>query len=298
MSNYKQNIEQKTHYLQETLLPYLHNVLVAKIDVNISKINDAIVKLKDKGVDLEKIMSKALEDDVARLHEHEQAAIDSAVRKAVEDDQLKLQQVEVKAAQALQDAQQKSFFNVVHGYYQATFGKIIACMHQGIVAVQEYMHDLVHTITTYFGRKSVQQKIVADTVTEKIEENGVAHQETQHQSDAHQDHEAVQAEQDRSHVLDEQSASTDTVTSESVSQAPVVQNEQTAKSTTVVALSDVKDIKVADVKKTTSDDSHVVYRMGKAILDLFMAIIMTLYNYVVQFFTLLMKFSAYIMSGN
>jgi hypothetical protein len=124
MNNYKQNVEQKITYLKNTLLPYLHNVLVAKIDMNIAKINQSLQDLKTKGIDVQKIMSKTQEDDMIVLQEKEKAAAQVAVRKALEEEEKKSQEVQDQLKEQLKQAQQESFSHVVNSYYQATVGRI------------------------------------------------------------------------------------------------------------------------------------------------------------------------------
>lgn len=124
MNNYKQNVEQKITYLKNTLLPYLHNVLVAKIDMNIAKINQSLEDLKTKGIDVQKIMSKTQEDDMIVLQEKEKAAAQVAVRKALEEEEKKSQEVQDQLKEQLKQAQQESFSHVVNSYYQATIGRV------------------------------------------------------------------------------------------------------------------------------------------------------------------------------
>ena len=87
MSNFKDNIDQKNNYLRNTLLPYLHNTLVAKIENNIAQIKDSIKKLKDKGVDLHAMMESYQKIDigVASSREKELSQI-NADKKAPKED--------------------------------------------------------------------------------------------------------------------------------------------------------------------------------------------------------------------
>ena len=197
MNNYKQNIDQKTSYLKATLLPYLHNVLVAKIENNIAKITETIEALKTKGIDLEKIMSKSQEDDVTQLHAREKEAADIAVKKALEEAAIKSNEAAAKSAQELEEANNKSFSNVMNHYYEATIGKVVGFVHQGFVAtavdavgehvksysypvathlhhgvtaIREYMHHLVEYVMAYFGNKSAIKDVVKEKIAEKIEE--------------------------------------------------------------------------------------------------------------------------------
>ncbi|MBV8661323.1 MAG: hypothetical protein JO129_04225 [Candidatus Dependentiae bacterium] len=211
MSNYKQNIDQKNSYLKTTLLPYLHNALVVKIDTNIEKINAAIETLKNKGIDLEKIMSKSQDDDVAKFHDREKEAAEIAVRKALEEEEIKEKQAAEKAAQALAQAEYNSFSNVTHRYYDATVGKAVGFLHQSytfisqlsaveyiskfiktysypvltylygiVIACINYLHNLVESTMHYFVKAKVSKKVeekvekIQETLSEKLEEKAEA----------------------------------------------------------------------------------------------------------------------------
>jgi hypothetical protein len=201
MNNYKQNIDQKITYLKNTLLPYLHNVLVAKIDMNISKINQSMNDLKTKGIDLQKIMSKTQEDDILALHEREKAATQVAVRKAVEAEEKKSQEIAEKLEQKIKEAEKKSFTNVVNEYYGSTLGKFADFFHTGylgasidyvgsfftgffksysypvityvyhsVLAAQAYMKNLVVRLMMHYGGKQAVQAVVAEKIEKKIEQ--------------------------------------------------------------------------------------------------------------------------------
>lgn len=201
MNNYKQNIDQKITYLKNTLLPYLHNVLVAKIDMNVSKINQSMNDLKAKGIDLQKIMSKTQEDDIVALHEREKAATQVAVRKAVEAEEKKSQEIAEKLEQKIKEAEKKSFTNVVNEYYGSTLGKIANFFHTGylgasidyvgsfftgffksysypvityvyhlVLAAQAYMKNLVTRLMIHYGGKQVVQAVVKEKIEQKIEQ--------------------------------------------------------------------------------------------------------------------------------
>lgn len=141
MNNYKQNVEQKITYLKNTLLPYLHNVLVAKIDMNIAKINQSLEDLKTKGIDVQKIMSKTQEDDMIVLQEKEKAAAQVAVRKALEEEEKKSQEVQDQLKEQLKQAQQESFSHVINSYYQATIGRV----------AHVFDNDYINTSLAYIG---------------------------------------------------------------------------------------------------------------------------------------------------
>ena len=205
MNNYKQNIDQKITYLKNSLLPYLHNVLVAKIDTNIAKINQSMAELKTKGVDLQKIMGKTQEDDLTDLHKREKEATDLAVRKALEEEEKKDQeerkQQQERFERKLKEAENKSFSNIAHGYYQATIGKVVNFFHQGytgmsidyigsffsgfftsysypvitycyhtILAAKNYVENTAAKLMIHYGVKPAVKAKVVEKIEEKIEQ--------------------------------------------------------------------------------------------------------------------------------
>ncbi len=314
MNNYKQNIDQKSNYLKTTLLPYLHNVLVAKVEMNISKINQAVATLKTKGIDLEKIMSKTQEDDLTKIHAREKEAAEIAVKKALEAEEKKAKEIAKTAANALEEANKKSFNNVVHHYYQATIGKIVDFVYQGfvgnvidtvsfyvksysfplatyaysgIMSVKAHMQNIVRHIMIYFGSEEAITKIVeekaevkehvADKVKEKIEEKLAAVHE---KSDDNQDEKKSE---------------------EVKSDQPVADDIKKIEPVSVVSKSDDKSAVVQSLQKEEKQQqSHAsgLYHVLKTIFDLITTIIISIYNCILQFFKLLMSFAAYIMSGN
>jgi len=188
MSNYKQNIEQKIQYLKSTLLPYLHNVLIAKVEMNISKINVAMSKLRSKGIDVAKIMNDNEDTDIIRLHNRQKKETQIAVEKALEEEQAKAKQAAQIAKEALDQANKKSFSNVVNGYYKATIGRFMDALkikyliqglqYSGQIAtnftwpffvmiynqmlnIRWYMHHVVVSIMNYFHKKPSAQVIPA-----------------------------------------------------------------------------------------------------------------------------------------
>jgi hypothetical protein len=205
MNNYKQNIDQKITYLKNSLLPYLHNVLVAKVDTSIAKINQSMADLKTKGVDLQKIMGKTQEDDLTDLHQREKEATDLAVRKALEEEEKKDQedrkQQQERFERKLKEAQEKSFSNVAHGYYQATIGKVVSFFHQGytgmsidyiesffsgffrsysypvitycyhtILAAKNYVENTAAKLMIHYGGKPAVKAKIVEKIEEKIEQ--------------------------------------------------------------------------------------------------------------------------------
>ena len=310
MNNYKQNIDQKSSYLKSTLLPYLHNVLVAKVEMNITKVNEAIEVLKKKGIDLEQIMSKSQEEDIAQLHAREKIAADIAVRKALDEANAKSKEAAEKAAKSLEKAEAKSFDNVVHRYYEATIGKIVAFFHEGFfgtaidaagnrvasysypiarfvydgfVSLKVYMHDFMQYIMSLFGNKPKKINVVKTEskghVVDASEEKAIEKNDENHEDVAlHQDVEK----------------------SKDVSSEPVHALQDASVITPSVASVD-KNVAVQSIENNHDEkpqDTHSFYRVFTTIIDLICTIIVSIYNCVLQFFKLLMSFSAYIMSGN
>jgi hypothetical protein len=352
MDNYKQNIDQKNNYLKSTLLPYLHNVLVAKVEMNISKINDAVEKLKAKGIDLEKIMSKSQDDDIIQLHAREKSTADIAVKKALEEEQAKSKEAADKAAKALEEANQKSFSNVMHRYYEATIGKIVGFVHQGfvgasidsvvkhvksysfpvathvhhgVVAVRVYMQDLVQNIMIYFGGKRAVKAAIAEKIVEKMENKD-------HLADAikekiaekvNEHHDAAAKAEDKVSETKTPEVKADVALVVAAPTTAVVNVDKTPEaavtpspsipaeaSTTpvvsaLVSTTPVADASVAvqamkndDDNNTKPESENSFYKVFTTILDLIGTVIMSVYNCILQFFKLLMSFSAYVMSGN
>lgn len=283
MSNGKQNIEQKYSYLQSTLLPYLHNVLVAKIETNISKINQALATLKSKGLDFEKILNKHQEDDVAQLEAREKSAVDLAVKKAIEDEELKYKQAADKAAKDLEQARKNSFSSVVHHYYASTVGKIVSFVHQGFVgkAIDSiayyvklcgtYWYDFFNQLIGYVVGKKTTTKVTGES--SKKDEQGK---------------DSAEKAPEMNDTMKSQSSTPSEPTAPSTNTAARPSDES------VVVQAILEDARVQQEEPTVSGG----YRLFKALLDLCWTIIMSLYNCVMQFFKFLMYFSAYIMSGN
>lgn len=173
MNNYKQNIDQKSNYLKSALLPYLHNVLVAKVENNIAKINDAIAALKNKGVDLEKLMRKSQEDDVSQLHVREKSAVEIAVKNALEAEQAKAEQIAKKAQQDLEKEKNKNIVNIMYNYYHITMDKVISFLHQGYTILPcDFMSKCVtsysYPVGTYIYHKLLAARLCMHTFVEQI----------------------------------------------------------------------------------------------------------------------------------
>jgi hypothetical protein len=308
MNNYKQNIDQKMSYLKATLLPYLHNVLVAKIDSNIAKINETIGKLKTKGIDLEKIMSKTQEDDEAQFKAREKAASEIAVKKALDEEQAKSKEAADKAAKELEEANKKSFTNVMNSYYEATIGKIVKFFNDSYVSIvgedahkdsskesnlndeskshgnsivthihslfaeiKIFMHKVVEHVMIYFGSKPAVKEVIAEKIEEKIAEKIGEMKDAVQKSEVTSDTDSAQKK--------------DTEISDS---SAIKENASDAN----VA---VQSIKNDDVKQ---QDSSSFYSMFKSILDLIGIVVVSIYKCIAQFLKLLLTFFTFLMSGN
>lgn len=335
MNNYKQNIDQKSSYLNSTLLPYLHNVLVAKIENNISKINESITQLKAKGIDLEKIMSKSQEDDLVQIHAREKSAAEIAVKKALEVEQAKSKAAADKAAKALKEANEKSFSNVMNRYYESTIGKIVGFVYKGdtaasinsvtkhvksysypvatylyhgAIAIKTYMHDLVQHIMIYFGGKSAVKKAVADKIEQKIEAGGPLVEKIKEKIA-----EKAEASPVAASVADvpETSASTTPATTDvTASPAPATLPAVATVTTTSPLVAPATDVPAEAVvvqsmeqdgsaqDNNIQDDSKTFYQLFKTILDFIGTIFMSVYNCVAQLCKLIFNLSAYITSGH
>lgn len=300
MNNYKQNINQKILYLRSTLLPYLHNVLVAKIEMNIMKINNALEEFKQKGLDLEKIMNKTQEDDAQQIKEREKIAADIAVQKALEIQQEKDQIEQDALHKELEKAKKNSFSNVINAYYEATLGKIVSFFHQltkllGLDFVfsysypvattfvhagsdaKKYMHGIVERIMKNFIPSS--QKNVRKNIVQAVEQVSSEHK-------ADQDGKENPAENVQTDTA-EKVTTTDVAveTDQHQSDAAPVDEEQKV---VVQFLHDTQE------KPVMSNGYHVF----KSVLDFIGTIIVSLYNCIVQFFKVLVSFFLYISSQN
>jgi hypothetical protein len=327
INNYKQNIDQKTTYLKGTLLPYLHNVLVAKIEDNIEKISTTIEQLKNKGLDIQNIMNKSQDEDIAQLHIRDKEAAEIAVTKALEEEQLKWKEASdkaaAKAAQDLAEANKKSFSNVVNHYYDETIGKIVHFFYQayesfhvdslhnffksysypiitycykGISDIRSYMHTLVENIMIYFGGKP----LIKATINQKIEEK-VAEKLEQHVSEKAFDHNNIEKTE-----VKKENAQIPVATATVTTVSPLIQdlghaslsdkehdksvskNSSNTKSDTNVV---VQSMKYVEEKKSSV---HNIYTVFSSMLDLIGTVLRSLYNCIVQFGKVLLSFSTYV----
>lgn len=120
IKNYKENIEQKRNYLISSLLPYLHNVLVAKIESIIPKVNDSIAQLKQKGIDLDEIMKTEQDHDFAQLKQREEEAIQIAVDKALQVEHEKEVAAQAKRQADAQKQKEATWSYMINSYYESS----------------------------------------------------------------------------------------------------------------------------------------------------------------------------------
>lgn len=116
MQNFKENIQQKSTYLSSSLLPYLHNTLVAKIDSIIASINQSMEQLKQKGIDLSNIMKTEQAHDIAQLQEREKTSNAIAVEKALEEEREREDAIAARKALALKKKQEASWSFIVYNF--------------------------------------------------------------------------------------------------------------------------------------------------------------------------------------
>ncbi|MGZ6254374.1 MAG: hypothetical protein ACXWL5_00085 [Candidatus Chromulinivorax sp.] len=298
MNNYKQNLEQKLAYLKSTLLPYLHNALVLKIEQNITKINTAIEQLKTKGIDLEKIMNDSEQEDVDLFHKREKEASEIAVKKALEEAAEKSMQAAKQEREryqkALQQAEDQSFYAVMQQYYNVTFGKIVNFTQQMYFVIglqylvtffesysfpllnyaRNAIHHIIENIMEYFDHKpSIKDKKIDKTLDKQKE---------------------VGAEETTKNVHDDTSSSDEKKDSSEV-QAEHHQNDDASNSDQVKVQS-LKNDTLDDKKILSENDSHVtsLHQLFISILKFIETLIKSLYACVIQFFKMLMQLSSYI----
>lgn len=298
ISNCKKNIEEKSKYLKNNLLSYLQNDVIAKIDSNISKINAAIETLKTKGIDLQKIMTQTEEDDVATVKLREKEAADIAVKKALEDQVEKERETARKAAKALAESEYNSFSNVVSRYVQPflfnigiTFNTVYVYVSElsvvryialGIDAVVTYFHNLFMHVSSYFVKTTIKNKIkqVAETKDEikaaienKIQEKPADIKTALQEKIEEKTTEASDQNSPHGKLLD--------AVAEKISH---VQDQ-------IVA---IQSLHQQQTKKETTG----IFDIIKTFIGLIGTIFIGIYNFVIQFFTLIIKFLSYVSSAN
>lgn len=291
INNYKENIDQKSKYLKSTLLLYLHNVLVAKIDKNIQAVNSSVETLKTKGFDLEKIMQKNQEDDVAELRHREKQAVEIAVKKVLEDEAEKLQIITEKAAKDLEEADKKSFSNVVHMYYDQTLGKVVHLFrpfYDWIVqqSIATYVYDtLIYCANNVYFLSNYVTRYTSSFAKTKQVETQVGNQE--------------KVEIKTSDVPDIKKEEVLPVVRQAPQQDLKHENSQTS-ADSVNTLPEDKQVIVQSLHKHkavyedhTSANFNQIYA---DLLNLIQTIILSLYNCLVQFFKFLYTLSLYIRS--
>jgi|GEM_PF-2340593 len=159
INNYKQNIDQKNNYLKTSLLPYLHNVLIAKIESNIDKIKSSITDFKKKGVDLDEIMKSSQEDDLTELKKREDESNELAVEKALNLEHAKESQEKIAAAKKIEENYKKSWSYTLHNYYDIAKNNFIISAHAvGLTKVFSYVESYKYPIALYIHEECVKCK--------------------------------------------------------------------------------------------------------------------------------------------
>lgn len=199
MRNFQENIDQKSNYLSSSLLPYLHNILVAKIESIIATINQSIEQLKQKGVDLSEIMKSEEEHDVAELKEREKTSNVIAVEKALEEEREKEAAADAKRALALKKKEEASWSYILYGYYNQTLSAFSYIGNQVVLyagSTLSYLYHagesigswgmsffkstppvkkepVQHVASTELANTSINSELPAPTVDHEIDKNAV-----------------------------------------------------------------------------------------------------------------------------
>jgi len=169
INNAKQNIDQKCNYLKTSLLPYLHNVLIAKIESNIETIKSSIQDLKNKDIDLEAIMKSTQESDLAELKEREVKSNQIAVEKALSlEHEKQLQEKELQAKKA-EEAYKKSWSYTLYSFYDTAKNNFIISVNAvGLTKVFDYFESCKDPVVSYMHQHSLQLKKFVYVSFEKI----------------------------------------------------------------------------------------------------------------------------------
>ena len=118
MENFHKNIEQKMHYLQNNLLPYLQSQLVSKVDETMTQIKSAIQIFDSKGLNLTAILKKDEHGDFLILKQR---------------DEMQLPQ-EAQAKQAAQAKKQAAL-----SWYENIFCSIVSFVQPVLCKLQEWV---------------------------------------------------------------------------------------------------------------------------------------------------------------
>ena len=185
INNFKQNIDQKSGYLSSSLLPYLHNVLVAKIESNIVKINDSIEKLKQKGVDLSVIMKSEQESDLALMKEREKEEATLEAEKILELEREKESEEKRLEAAALRKKQEATWsyklsqlsntlgLTYIAQQIESYKYPVASYLYKELIIFKGLMHSSVEYLMSYFQKspkkqiKSTEQEISSQPVVDE-----------------------------------------------------------------------------------------------------------------------------------
>lgn len=336
MSNYKQNIEQKINYLKSSLFPYLKNTLIAKIDANIAKINQAMDDLKKKGVDIEQIMHKNQEEDIANFHKHEHNSIDAAAHdekhleiektadtdkdvkatkldsKTPKDDEKKMgyyDQIIDRVKAVLHYGYFGIFFDYMNSSYDAFFASysypIVTYVYNFILSLKKYWHDAVDYCMSLFGQKVVKKVQTAGKIIKeeaiKIEEEieGLTIKKIdEHESDEHLSEKKIIDKVDG--YVDK---TLDTKSSDKSTEEQKIVNSESQKTEHEKDSQVVKD--TVEVQFLSSSGSvekkqitqSSVYQLFRALLDCIGTMVYSLYACIAQLVKLIWSFGCYVTAG-
>lgn len=144
MRNFHENIDQKSNYLSSSLLPYLHNILVAKIESIIGIINQSVEQLKQKGIEFSEIMKSEQEHDLTELKEREKEALVIEVAKGVEAELEKEDEARAQRALARKKEQEASWSYTLYGYYNQVLSGCSYVGHQVMLYAGSAISYLYH----------------------------------------------------------------------------------------------------------------------------------------------------------
>lgn len=169
MQNFKENIQQKSTYLSSSLLPYLHDTLVAKIESIIASINQSIEQLKQKGIDLSNIMKSEQAHDIAQLQEREKTSNAIAVEKALEEERERENTIAARKALALKKKQEASWSFIVYNF----IANIATSAQEAFVRVADFfVHSyfyISYLISNYMAKETETSKKTVDVALPSVE---------------------------------------------------------------------------------------------------------------------------------
>ena len=134
---------------------------------------------------------------------------------------------------------------------------------------------------------------IVDKIKEKIEEKTSIHHEKtdeHHDGKKSEDHTSTSSDSDKKSETTSKESSSDSIKSSDSVDIQTITSDVDKKAA-------IQSLQSEEVQQ---QESHATsfYHVFTTILDLIGTLIMSIYNCIVQFFKLLMSFSAYIMSGN